>query len=155
MTEQRVDQGAGGTILFDAARAPQVDADWFSPHRWRERGALRSQPGGRGGVAIIETPAGEAVLRHYRRGGMHLAVEPLTSQMEEKVSQALGHRVRFRFVADRGNLGTPAERRAQAASDAQANAEASMEADPLVQTLKREFDARVIPQSIKPVEPGT
>lgn len=70
MTEQRVDQGAGGTILFDAARAPQVDADWFSPHRWRERGALRSQSGGRGGVAIIETPAGEAVLRHYRRGGM-------------------------------------------------------------------------------------
>ncbi|SEV98141.1 3-deoxy-D-manno-octulosonic acid kinase [Luteibacter sp. 329MFSha] len=70
MTEQQLDAGAGGTILFDAARAPQVDADWFSPHRWRERGALRSQAGGRGGVAIIETPAGEAVLRHYRRGGM-------------------------------------------------------------------------------------
>jgi 3-deoxy-D-manno-octulosonic acid kinase len=70
MTEQRVEEGAGGTILFDAARAPQVDADWFSPHRWRERGALRSQAGGRGGVAIIDTPAGEAVLRHYRRGGM-------------------------------------------------------------------------------------
>jgi DNA polymerase-3 subunit gamma/tau len=86
---------------------------------------------------------------------MHLAVEPLTSQMEEKVSHALGRRIRFRFVADRGNLGTPAERRAQAASDAQANAEASLEADPLVQTLKRDFDARVIPQSIKPVEPGT
>lgn len=70
MTEQRVETGAGGTILFDAARVPQVDADWFSPQRWSERGALRSQPGGRGGVAIIETPVGEAVLRHYRRGGM-------------------------------------------------------------------------------------
>ncbi|URL57235.1 3-deoxy-D-manno-octulosonic acid kinase [Luteibacter flocculans] len=70
MTEQRVEEGAGGTILFDAARIPQVDADWFSPQYWRERDALRSQPGGRGGVAIIDTPAGEAVLRHYRRGGM-------------------------------------------------------------------------------------
>jgi 3-deoxy-D-manno-octulosonic acid kinase len=70
MTEQRVEEGAGGTILFDAARVPQVDADWFSPLRWRERGALRAQAGGRGGVAIIDTPAGEAVLRHYRRGGM-------------------------------------------------------------------------------------
>lgn len=70
MTEQRVEEGAGGTILFDAARVPQVDADWFSPQHWRERNALRSQPGGRGGVAIIDTPAGEAVLRHYRRGGM-------------------------------------------------------------------------------------
>lgn len=70
MTEQQLDAGAGGTILFDAARAPQVDAEWFSPHRWRERGALRSQAGGRGGVAIIDSPAGEVVLRHYRRGGM-------------------------------------------------------------------------------------
>ncbi|WP_448098025.1 3-deoxy-D-manno-octulosonic acid kinase [Luteibacter yeojuensis] len=70
MTEQRMEEGAGGTILFDAARVPQVDDDWFSPRRWRERGALRAQAGGRGGVAIIDTPAGEAVLRHYRRGGM-------------------------------------------------------------------------------------
>ncbi|MET0617187.1 MAG: 3-deoxy-D-manno-octulosonic acid kinase [Luteibacter sp.] len=70
MTEQRVEEGAGGTILCDPTRAPQVDAAWFSPGYWRERGALRAQSGGRGGVAVIDTPAGEAVLRHYRRGGM-------------------------------------------------------------------------------------
>jgi 3-deoxy-D-manno-octulosonic acid kinase len=70
MTEQRVAEAAGGTILFDAARTPQVDSLWFSPAHWSERDALRSQAGGRGGVAVIETPAGEAVLRHYRRGGM-------------------------------------------------------------------------------------
>jgi 3-deoxy-D-manno-octulosonic acid kinase len=70
MTDQRVEEGAGGTILFDSTRAPQVDSRWFSPVHWSEQGALRSQPGGRGGIAVIETPAGEAVLRHYRRGGM-------------------------------------------------------------------------------------
>jgi 3-deoxy-D-manno-octulosonic acid kinase len=70
MTEQRVEEGADGTILFDATRAPQVDPRWFSPDYWRERGALRTQSGGRGGVAVVDTPAGEAVLRHYRRGGM-------------------------------------------------------------------------------------
>jgi len=70
MKEQRVEEGADGTILFDATRAPQVDARWFSPEYWRERGALRTQSGGRGGVAVVDTPAGEAVLRHYRRGGM-------------------------------------------------------------------------------------
>ncbi|MET0936819.1 MAG: 3-deoxy-D-manno-octulosonic acid kinase [Luteibacter sp.] len=70
MTDQRVEEGAGGTILFDPTRASQVDSLWFSPAHWGERGALRSQAGGRGGVAVIETPAGEAVLRHYRRGGM-------------------------------------------------------------------------------------
>ena len=70
MTDQRVEEGAVGTILFDPTRASQVDSHWFSPAHWGERGALRSQAGGRGGVAVIETPAGEAVLRHYRRGGM-------------------------------------------------------------------------------------
>jgi 3-deoxy-D-manno-octulosonic acid kinase len=70
MTDQRITEAAGGTILFDAARVAQVDPGWFSPEAWAGRGLLRSQAGGRGGVAIIDSPAGEAVLRHYRRGGM-------------------------------------------------------------------------------------
>lgn len=70
MTDQRVTEAAGGTILFDGGRVAQVDADWFVPGYWAGRGALRSQVGGRGGVSVIDTPAGEAVLRHYRRGGM-------------------------------------------------------------------------------------
>ncbi len=68
--QERIREGATGAILFDAAVSPQVDDAWFEPEAWRERGALRQQQGGRGGVAIIDTPAGECVLRHYRRGGM-------------------------------------------------------------------------------------
>ncbi|HEY4293051.1 DNA polymerase III subunit gamma/tau [Luteibacter sp.] len=126
--------------------------DW---HDVVERANLRGPIGQLAQNCSLRDIDGESMVLALTPSHMHLAVEPLTSQMEEKVSQALGRRVRFRFVADRGNLGTPAERRAQAASDAQTHAEASMEADPFVQTLKREFDARVIPQSIKPVEPGT
>ncbi|SEN01900.1 DNA polymerase-3 subunit gamma/tau [Luteibacter sp. UNCMF331Sha3.1] len=126
--------------------------DW---HELVERANLRGPIGQLAQNCSLREIDGESMVLALTPSHMHLAVEPLTSQMEEKVSQAIGRRVRFRFVADRGNLGTPAERRAQVLSDAQANAEASMEADPLVQTLKRDFDARVIPQSIKPVEPGT
>jgi 3-deoxy-D-manno-octulosonic acid kinase len=68
--QERICEDSVGAILFDAAVSPQVDADWFMPEAWRERGALRQQAGGRGGVAIIDTPAGECVLRHYRRGGL-------------------------------------------------------------------------------------
>ncbi|WP_430389438.1 3-deoxy-D-manno-octulosonic acid kinase [Dyella sp. 20L07] len=67
---ERIREDATGAILFDAAVSPQVDAAWFDPEAWCARGALRQQNGGRGGVAIIDTPAGECVLRHYRRGGM-------------------------------------------------------------------------------------
>jgi 3-deoxy-D-manno-octulosonic acid kinase len=72
--QERIREGAAGAILFDAAVSPQVEDDWFEPDAWRERGALHQQSGGRGGVAIIDTPAGECVLRHYRRGGMVAAL---------------------------------------------------------------------------------
>ena len=74
MMQEQVREDAGGAILFDAAASPQVDGNWFAPAYWSERGALRTQAGGRGGIAIVDTPAGECVLKHYRRGGMVAAV---------------------------------------------------------------------------------
>ena len=70
MAQEQVRTNAGGAILFDPAVSSQVDDDWFMPSHWRELGALRMQTGGRGGVALVGTPAGEGVLRHCRRGGM-------------------------------------------------------------------------------------
>jgi 3-deoxy-D-manno-octulosonic acid kinase len=69
MQEETLNE-AGGAIVFDAALSAQVTHDWFAPAYWRERDALRVHAGGRGGVAVIDTPAGECVLRHYRRGGL-------------------------------------------------------------------------------------
>lgn len=66
---EQVRRGAEGVILFDPGVFPQVDGDWFDPDYWRRHGVLKTQKGGRGGVAVIETPVGECVLRHYRRGG--------------------------------------------------------------------------------------
>jgi len=74
MMQEQVREDAGGAILFDAAASPQVDGNWFAPAYWSGRGALRTQAGGRGGVAIVDTPAGECVLKHYRRGGMVAAL---------------------------------------------------------------------------------
>jgi 3-deoxy-D-manno-octulosonic acid kinase len=69
MKDNDVRLETAGAILFDAARSPQVADNWFEPAFWAASGALRMQAGGRGGVAVIETPAGACVLRHYRRGG--------------------------------------------------------------------------------------
>lgn len=70
MMHERMHQEARSAILCDAATLPQVDQDWFAPEYWRARDGLRVQAGGRGGVAIIESPVGDCVLRHYRRGGL-------------------------------------------------------------------------------------
>ncbi|TCV97385.1 DNA polymerase-3 subunit gamma/tau [Luteibacter rhizovicinus] len=120
-----------------------------------ERAGLRGPIGQLAQNSSLRELDGESMTLALKPSHLHLAVEPLTSQMEEKLTVALGRRVRLRFIADHGNLETPAHRMAQARSDAQAAAEAAIENDPIVQTLVRELDARVIPQSIKPVEPRT
>jgi DNA polymerase-3 subunit gamma/tau len=84
---------------------------------------------------------------------MHLAVEPMVSQIADRLSDVMGEPVKLRFIGDsQGAEQTPAARAATARSAAQSAAEASIEGDPLVQALKREFGARVVPQSVKPFE---
>ena len=70
MMQEQIREEAGGAMLFDASLASGVDNDWFDPGYWRARDALEVQGGGRGGVAMIDTPAGACVLRHYHRGGL-------------------------------------------------------------------------------------
>ena len=70
MMQEQIREEAGGAVLFDASLAHAVDGDWFDPAFWRARGALETRTGGRGGVAMIDTPAGACVMRHYHRGGL-------------------------------------------------------------------------------------
>ncbi|KRE93794.1 3-deoxy-D-manno-octulosonic acid kinase [Frateuria sp. Soil773] len=106
--QERIREGAVGAILFDAAVSPQVDDDWFSPAYWRAQGGLHVQSGGRGGVSVIATPAGECVLRHYRRGGLVAAL------MGDRYLWTGADRTRcfeeFRLLARIAELGLPGPR---------------------------------------------
>lgn len=63
-----LDDSAGqGAILFDAVRLRQADPAWFDPGR---PDAVAVGGSGRGAAWFVSTPAGPAVLRHYRRGGL-------------------------------------------------------------------------------------
>jgi 3-deoxy-D-manno-octulosonic acid kinase len=96
---------ADGAILFDAAASPQVEPGWFVPDFWRERGALRLQTGGRGGVQLIATPAGECVLRHYRRGGM--VAKLMGDRYLWRGADATRCFAEFRLLAEIVRLGLP------------------------------------------------
>jgi DNA polymerase III subunit gamma/tau len=119
-----------------------------------ERAGLRGPFGLLAQNAVLRERDGQTLVLALQPAHMSLAVEPMVSQMEERIGQALGERIRLRFI--NGSLGavtqTPAARAAQARDAAQASAELSIESDPLVQSLKREFGARVVPQSIKPFD---
>jgi 3-deoxy-D-manno-octulosonic acid kinase len=61
---------AGGAMLVDDALAAlPVSAAWFDPGWLAQWGPLGAVSGGRGAARRVTTPAGRAVLRHYRRGG--------------------------------------------------------------------------------------
>jgi DNA polymerase-3 subunit gamma/tau len=143
------------------ARPPVVVDEKGLPH-WEsliERANLRGPFGLLAQNAVLRQRDGNTLVLALQPAHMTLAVEPMVSQMEERIGQALGERIRLRFVTVTTTTGpaaeTPAARAAQARDDAQLAAEQSIDGDPLVQSLKREFGARVVPQSVKPFNQAT
>lgn len=133
-------------MALDAKGLPSWDA-------LIERAGLRGPLGQLAQNAALRERDGNTLVLALQPAHLHMAVEPMVSQMEERVGQAMGERIKLRFVSqDRVGAETPAARAASAREAAQVAAEQSIEHDPLVQSLKREFGARVVPQSIKPLE---
>ena len=57
-------------ILYDADCIGEANANLFDIGFYQQRGLLRGVAQGRGTTHFVLLPCGEAVLRHYRRGGM-------------------------------------------------------------------------------------
>ena len=119
-----------------------------------QRADLRGPLGQLAQNSALRGREGQTLVLALQPTHMHLAVEPIVGQIAERLGEVLGEPIRLRFLEDsQGAAHTPAARAAEARSAAQSAAEAAIEGDPLVQALKREFGARVLPQSIKPIEP--
>lgn len=56
-------------MVFDANLPAAPTREWFDRGWWLAQSKLQESPGGRGGVAFLDTPVGPCVLRHYHRGG--------------------------------------------------------------------------------------
>jgi 3-deoxy-D-manno-octulosonic acid kinase len=61
---------AAGAILFDRRLVAQADRALLDPTHWAQRGRMEGSRGGRGAVCFVRGEFGEAVIRHYRRGGL-------------------------------------------------------------------------------------
>jgi len=139
------------------ASAPALARDANGLPNWEaliDRAGLRGPFGVLAQNAVLRERDGQTLVLALQPAHMGLAVEPMVSQMAERISTALGEDIRLRFVdSDRAAATqTPAARAAQARGAAQSAAEQAIDDDPLVQSLKREFGARVVPQSIKPID---
>lgn len=63
------DERGTGAIVFDRARLPQASAAWLDPAHWSDAAEPVAR-GGRGAAWFVSGDFGQAVLRHYRRGGL-------------------------------------------------------------------------------------
>ena len=97
-----------------------------------------------------------------REGGViRLVMDPAheifaTPAQQERLREALathlGEPVRLQLQLARPTVETPADRERRAAADRQREAEAAIEADPLVREMQRAFDATVDRDSIRPAD---
>lgn len=61
---------ADGAMVYASDSVVPPRTEWLDLDWWRAQGGAWEFRGGRGSVAYVEVPGGEAVLRHYRRGGL-------------------------------------------------------------------------------------
>jgi len=67
--EVRLQEFAGGAMLYDSSRAGNAVPGWLDPGWWAGRGEVQPVSEGRGSSFLIEADGRSLVLRHYRRGG--------------------------------------------------------------------------------------
>jgi DNA polymerase-3 subunit gamma/tau len=80
----------------------------------------------------------------------HFSSPPLIVQIEERLSVSLGRAIRLRFEKPAAVVDTPMDIAERECSTRQQAAEQALGEDPFVQALMRDFDARVVPDSIRP-----
>jgi DNA polymerase-3 subunit gamma/tau len=83
----------------------------------------------------------------------HLAEGPLVVQIEQRLGNALGRPIKLRFERAGNGAQTPAEQRARADHARRSAAEDAVHGDPFVQSMIETFGARVVPGSVRPLDP--
>ena len=58
-----------GVIVFDRQMVSNPEVNWFDAATYGNAASLVSGKGGRGAAWFVKAESGDAVLRHYRRGG--------------------------------------------------------------------------------------
>ena len=82
----------------------------------------------------------------------HLLEKPYRDKLQSAVEEHFGRRVRLEFTLGEATGNTPAERADQERQARQRGAIEAIDRDPFVRELVENFDARVIDESIRPVE---
>jgi DNA polymerase III subunit gamma/tau len=129
-------------------RSPTT-GDWDALIRRAELGGPLGQFARQTTLVAIE---GSLVRLALKPAHEHLAAGPVVAQLEQKLGSALGGKVRIKFERDSGSAESPADQQSRTETSRRQAAEDSLRSDPFVKTLEQTFGARLIPNSVRPVD---
>ncbi|MGA9420851.1 MAG: DNA polymerase III subunit gamma/tau [Rhodanobacteraceae bacterium] len=135
---------------------PAVAYEEISGENWSaliERAGLRGAIGQLAQNSALVAIEGNIVRLALKPSRQHLAAAPMVAQLERSLGGALGRTIRVKFECAGSAVETPAERRDRATLVRRDRAEQALRNDPAVQSLIDTFDARVLPGSVRPVDP--
>jgi DNA polymerase-3 subunit gamma/tau len=128
--------------------SPTTD-DWDQLIRRAELGGPLGQFARQTTLVAIE---GSLVRLALKPAHEHLAAGPVVAQLEQKLGSALGGKVKIRFERDTGGAESPADQQSRTETSRRQAAEDSLRSDPFVKTLEQTFGARLIPNSVRPID---
>ena len=99
----------------------------------------------------LKTIAGTEFVLAVLESARHLTDKPYADKLKAALEQTLGRRVRLRFEIGQVADTTLAAQERREREAARASTEAAFRDDPFVQDVLSRFDARIKPNSIKPV----
>jgi DNA polymerase-3 subunit gamma/tau len=167
--ERRATKPAASPVASDAPRPAPVapvpasgstspasgDGIVAAPSDWAaliDAAGLRGPAGQLARHSALVAIEQDLVRLALKPGHEDLSSPALIAHLQDKLSAALRRPVKVRYEKAARATDTPADAAARDRAARQEAAERALGADPLVQTLIRDFDARVIPESIKPAE---
>jgi DNA polymerase III subunit gamma/tau len=101
--------------------------------------------------SVLKAMAGSEFVLGVPEAARHLTDKPYADKLKAALEQALGRRVRLRFEVGEVADTTLAAQEKRERDAARASTEAAFRDDPFVQDVLSRFDARIKPNSIKPV----
>jgi DNA polymerase-3 subunit gamma/tau len=143
------------SAVVTAAVAPSIALADITANDWPaliESAGLRGPAGQLAQHAAMLGLDGDTLRLALKAAHQHLNSPTLVTLIEQKLSAALATTIKVRIERAGDNIETPADQSARTKSAQQQAAETSMNADPVVQALMQSLGARIVPNSIKPLE---
>jgi DNA polymerase-3 subunit gamma/tau len=124
-------------------------SDWDALIKRAELGGPLGQFARQTTLIAIEGPLVRLAVKPAHE---HLASAPVVAQLERKLSDALGGRIKVKFERDNGGAESPAEQHTRTESARRQAAEDALRSDPVVKSLIETFDGRMIAGSVRPAD---